>query len=334
MKVAVVYNEPVHGRPDSDDILDEVGLITASLNELGYDHLVFPLGDVNKSFTVSESIFYLLLGLKKYSPHVIFNIVEGIMDNPDYQYCMPLVFEHSNYLFTGSGHEAILTTTDKVISKRIMDTFKIPTPPYQEYRGRKLSITIPPPWIRKPAIEDASVGIDENAFFRDMDSLMDDLPLSYSKYGNRPLIVEQYIDGREFNVSLLEKRDGTVEVLPVAEMLFEGWPEEKPMIVGYSAKWDKDSFEYRHTIRSFGSNGLPLDAIRDTALKCWKVFNIKGYARVDMRMDGDGRLYVIEVNTNPCIAPDSGLIAAAKEAGYEPSDIVKELIEVAAEGDS
>ncbi|UCD35961.1 MAG: hypothetical protein JSU90_03775, partial [Nitrospiraceae bacterium] len=133
----------------------------------------------------------------------------------------------------------------------------------------------------------------------------------------------------EFNVSLMEKPGGTVEVLPVAEIIFHEWPREAPMIVGYKAKWDRKSFEYTHTSRQFEPGDMRLDVLRSTALQCWKVFKLKGYARVDIRVGEDNRAYVLEANANPCISPDSGFVAALKEAGYSGPDFVKTMIEVA-----
>lgn len=340
MKVAVVYNEPAPNRPDSVDVLEEVKYVTGGLGKLGFEHRQFAIGGKDTSvakpespqggngspFSISESIFYLMLGLKQYRPHVIVNLVEGIEENHLYQHFFTILLEFLKYPFTGSGYETMLTTTDKIIFKSLMNRFRILTPGHTEYRGSLKRISIAPPWIVKPALEDASVGIETSSVFRDAGEIARALPAIYKRHSRQPLMIEQYIEGREFNVSLLELPDGTVEVLPVAEIIFRNWPKELPKIVGYRAKWDKRSFEYSNTVRKMNPDDAPLSEIRSISLNCWKVFDLQGYARVDLRLDADGRIYVLEINANPCISEDSGFVAALQAAGYSDADFVKILI--------
>ena len=124
--------------------------------------------------------------------------------------------------------------------------------------------------------------------------------------------IEEYIDGREFNISLIGTSNAPL-ILPYAEIKFLNFPPEKSKIVGYDAKWDKNSFEYQNTVRSFEFNKTDqslLDNLKYLALKCWEVFRIDGYARVDFRVDSKGIPYILEINVNPCISPDSGFFAA------------------------
>lgn len=338
MNIAILYNKPVAGKPDSEDVLDEVNYVARSLSQLGCNHKLFPIGDVEglrnngssrkTSISLNETIFYLIFGLKKYKPDIIFNLVEGINDDPFYQQFLVLLLEHLKYPFTGSGYSSILTTSDKSISKMLMRGFNILSPEFNEYRGRREEITVPAPWIVKPALEDASIGIDESSVFYKKSALTHALPVIYERHCRQPLIIEQFIQGREFNVSLMERPGGTPEVLPISEIVFNEWPAETPMIVGYKAKWDKKSFEYNHTSRRFHPENVSLDEITKTALKCWKVFKLKGYARVDMRVSEDNVVHVLEVNANPCISPDSGFVAALTEAGYSNTDFIKSLIDV------
>lgn len=329
MKVAIVHNEPLIGMPDSEDVTDEVAVVAQSLQEIGYDFKIISVKDKNSSYSLSESVFSLLLALKKYSPDVIFNLVEGLTDAPGYQHHFSLMFEFAGYSFTGSRHEAILTTTDKGLCKKLMNAFQISTPPYQEYRREKIKLSIPLLWLVKPALEDASVGIDDYSLFTDEAKLNNFLPEIHKRYNKQPIIIEHYIDGREFNISLLETEDGIINVLPIAEIIFHDWPKDKPKIIGYKAKWDRESFEYKNTLRQFNPYDAPLSELSYIALKCWKIFKLSGYARIDMRMDKERNIFVIDVNANPCIAPDSGFIAAAKEGGYEAKDVIKEIIDAA-----
>ena len=133
------------------------------------------------------------------------------------------------------------------------------------------------------------------------------------EYGGQ-WFAERYVPGRELNVGMLAG-DGDLTVLPVAEIRFEDFPEGKPQIVGYAAKWDPASLEYARTVRSFAIEPALRSAAAEAALECWELVEISGYARVDFRVDGEGRLWVLEINANPCLAADAGFAAMLDEAG-------------------
>ena len=337
MRVALIHNEPIKGSPDSEDVLDQVKLVTDALEAMGASYEIMPLSisasDENsaasRSFSLIEAEFTLLRKLKKYNPDVVVNLVEAVPESVVFQHHIVLLLERFKYNFTGSGYEAMLTTSDKVLSKRLMQAFGIPTPEWQAYVGGRVpDITIPGPWLVKPALEDASLGIDDNSVFSDKGRLRKALPEIYQRLGRQCLLIERFIEGREFNVAVLEAPGG-VEVLPLAEMTFVDWPKEKPRIVGYSAKWHRGSFEEVNTVRSFDPAGAPSDEIRSVSLKCWNAFKLSGYGRVDIRLDAEGRVYVLEINANPCISPDSGYIAAIKQSGRSEQEFVTAMLEAA-----
>ena len=131
--------------------------------------------------------------------------------------------------------------------------------------------------------------------------------------GRGQFFAERYIEGREFNQAVLAG-----ELLPMAEIRFVEFPDDKLRIVDFRAKWEEDSFEYTHTLRSFdfaAADQPLLEELRAVARRCWDVFGLSGYARVDFRVDGDNRPWVLEINANPCLSPDSGFYAAAERAG-------------------
>ena len=139
---------------------------------------------------------------------------------------------------------------------------------------------------------------------------------------------ERFIDGREFNLSILGDRKGP-EVLPPAEILFEGFEDDRPRIVDYQAKWDETAWAYHHTPRHFDFNDSDralLAALKETALGCWHHFGLSGYARVDFRVDRTGRPWVLEVNTNPCLAPDAGFAAALNRGGIDYSQAIGRIL--------
>ncbi|MCA9169798.1 MAG: hypothetical protein KDB23_19120, partial [Planctomycetales bacterium] len=176
--------------------------------------------------------------------------------------------------------------------------------------------------------EHASIGMDDEAvvFAHDWQQLLSLLERREFTTGVT-MLAERFVEGREFNLSIL---NGVV--LPVAEILFDDYPADKPRIVGYAAKWDEESFEYRQTPRSFKfpSADVPLlDDLRELAQTCWHEFGLTGYARVDFRVDERGRPWILEINVNPCLSPDAGFAAALSEAAIEFPAAVHEIVSAA-----
>lgn len=185
--------------------------------------------------------------------------------------------------------------------------------------------------IVKPIWEDASVGIDQEAvvaLHRSQD-VERAVARARSRFGPGGFFVERFIDGREFNLALLAGPDG-VEVLPAAEMCFVDFGPERHRIVDYDAKWAEGSFAESHTVRSFDfceKDQPVLDRLSDLARRCWDLFGLRGYARVDFRVDSEGRPWILEINANPCLSPDAGFMAAARRAGLELETVVQRLLE-------
>lgn len=332
MKVAIIYNEPVKGLPDSEDVLTEASLVANTVTDLGYEYITYGIDCETSILSITQEVSYIIEELEYHAPSVIFNLVEGSSKNQRLAASVAALFELLGYPYTGSPYEAISITTDKAITKAILSGEGIPTPRWAVFKedmlvkARNYESLLPT--ILKPVSEDASVGIDEDSVVSDMENLMKRLDHMFKRY-QQPILIEKYINGREFNISLLEHIDGTVEVLPIPETVFLNWPEERPRIVGYRAKWDNSSFEYNNTSRRFNLKDAPIERIKELALQCWQIFNLRGYARVDMRMDNEGNLYVLEVNANPCISPDAGFMAAATKAGYKRENVIEMILSVA-----
>lgn len=322
MKVAVAYNEPVKGNLDSEDVLEEVQLVSEGLKELGYVYALFPVA------SSGDFCLKLLQQLKEFGPDVVFNLVEAIGENQRFHPAMASLFEMAGYPYTGSPYDVLAATTDKAQAKAVMKAYSIPTPEWQLFRGRLGRITVPSPWFVKPAWEDASVGIDDSCIVYKEEVLRAKLPLMFEAHRG-PILIEEYIEGREFNIALLDRPEGGPELFHLAELLFENWPEGKPRIINYAAKWVEDSHEYENTPRIFNPKGVDIEALKKIVLHAWELFNLQGYARADMRMDEKGRIYVLELNANPCIGPWSGYISAASEMGYSPAQVVKRILDSA-----
>ncbi|MEO5358854.1 MAG: ATP-grasp domain-containing protein [Nitrospirota bacterium] len=321
MKIAIIHEPIIEGRPDSEDLIEEVSVVTGALHELGFTHETIAL---EGGLTGLQD---MLVRLSEFSPDVVFNLVESHQLGQRLFPAVCGVIELAGFPFTGCPYDALLTTTNKITAKSMMRAAGIPTPEWYVYDGQAPTLNPDTTYIVKPSCEDASVGIDDDSVFAsvstDHDKLLSSLPETFAKH-RQPLLIEEFIKGREINVSVIEHKGGELEVFPAAEILFQDWPEDKPAIVGFNAKWLPESFEYTNTPRQFNPEGISIGALKETALRCWRLFGLRGYARIDMRVSG--QIYVIEVNANPCIAHESGYLSAAAEAGYSETDVVRMII--------
>ena len=318
MKIVIAYNLPLEdGRIDDLDVLVQVNAVQKSLQNLG--HETIPLG-------VTLNLEQFCNKIIEIKPDIVFNLVESINGIEIYLHFVPVILEKLNIPFTGPSAESLYTTTNKVLTKRLLDLYNISTPRWLTSETISDIGTITFPCIIKPIYEDASVGLDDASIVYDDTQLNEELAVRTEKYGE--CFVEEYIDGREFNISILNTSDG-VKILPIAEIRFEEYPEEKVKIVSYDAKWEEDSFEYSHTVRSFDfieSDKVLLADLETATLKCWEKFNLKGHVRVDFRVDKYDKIYVLEINGNPGIAPDSGFYAASQRYGWDYDKMIQEII--------
>jgi len=316
-KVIILHNAIAdNSNPDEADVLHQAELVFNALQNLRFDPEIMPL---------SNELFIDIEKVAKKKPLFIFNLVESLYDKGELIYVGPAVLNALHIPFTGVPLDALFLTTNKVLAKKFMTFYDIPTPAYYEISQLK-ELKPHVQYILKPKWEEGSVGLDEENVFTTHDS---DKLLKISKLSTNHYFIEQFVEGREFNMSILGGNDGP-KVLQPAEMIFKDFPEGKPKILGYKAKWEESSMEYQNTTRSFQTleNDSPLyRKLKSICEKCWISFGLRGYARVDFRIDKEGNPFVIEINGNPCIAPDSGFIAAASHAGYTNDFVIKKICE-------
>ena len=319
MRVSILYNDVTKASSQDDlDVLAQVNFVSETLQKLGHTVNSIPITlDLQKA---ADSI-------KRVNPEIIFNLVESINSVEKFIHFAPTLLEHLRIPYTGGSAHALYLTTNKLFAKELMRSANLPTPPWLTQENIATDpYKIRPPYIIKPVCDDASVGIDENSIVHDLKKLDETLKNRSIQFGD--CFAEVYIPGREFNLSILANSDGP-EVLPTAEIRFVDFPESKPRIVGYRAKWDENSFEYQNTVRSFEfdtADQLLLDRLSELTLRCWNVFNLRGYARVDFRVDEQNNIWILEINVNPCISPDSGFVAATRQANLSFEQVVARIL--------
>jgi D-alanine-D-alanine ligase len=317
MKKSLILINKISENPTEDemDVLSQASEVEFALTELGYDSCR-EFMDLNLEQTKQNII--------RHSPELVFNLVETIDQRGDLIYLAPALLGSMHIPYTGCTLDGMFLTSNKILTKQLLVHNGVRTPEWFDGESQP-DLNPTKTYIAKPLWEDASVGINDSSVFRgDKPAIIQQLKERWGK----GFFVEEFIDGREFNISVLGGENGP-QVMPLAEILFHEFPAGKPKIVGYAAKWDQDTFEYKNTLRSFDlkntSKNLQTE-LQEMALQCWKIFGLKGYARVDFRVNTEEKPYVLEINANPCISPDAGFFAACSIAGLTFTDVVKRII--------
>jgi D-alanine-D-alanine ligase len=263
-----------------------------------------------------------LPGLDNLQLDLLFNLVEAIDGDDLPAAYVPGELDRLGLPYTGCGKTASLAWLSKPEGKRALVEAGLPTPDWSEDGlGFSPSARV----IIKSMTDHASLGLDDRSVVSGA-AAKDEILLRERRFKSA-FFAESYIEGREFNLSIL---DGGV--LPPGEILFDAFPSNRPKIVDYEAKWEEGTFAYDNTPRRFSFDADDADLIvklRTLALECWSHFALTGYARVDFRVDTEGCPYILEINSNPCLAPDAGFVAAAAEAGMDFDAVIARIVTAA-----
>ncbi|WP_051617223.1 D-alanine--D-alanine ligase family protein [Desulfonatronovibrio hydrogenovorans] len=308
-------------RSDQADNLVQAGMVVEALTSLG--HEVSMISATLDMESLSRQLSML-------NPGLVFNLVEEINGRGNFIHFAPAVLESMNIPFTGNGHSAMVTTSDKLLAKKVMLAHHILTPHWLTAEEVDQNKSIKGGALVKSAWEHGSFGLETSCVFKDFskDKIEKQIKKLRKRHGG-VWFVEKYVPGREINVSILDKPDGPV-ILPVAEIVFSDQSLKTARIVGYKAKWNPGSKEEQCLSREFISgkeNQKLIRQVSDIALHCWEVFEMSGYARVDFRVDSKGIPLVLEINANPCLSPDAGFMAAAQEAGFSPDQVIQCIVQ-------
>ena len=313
--VPVIYGRP-DDRPDEADSVRNAQTVAEALARLGYSTDLF---EVDLDLCVLER-------LAAKQPAAVFNLVEGIRGDGALGHLAGAALDHLGVPYTGAKTDAYQKSASKILTKMVLQSASLPTAEWWKNDA-------PPPGpgkvIVKSVAEHASFGMDQNSVV-DRERALDEIAARQNAFGGA-FFCEEYIPGREFNISVIEI-EGRAKVLPLAEMSFDELPEGVLPIIDYTAKWDEDAPSCQLTKRRFGAEqGEPQLAVRlrELTLACWRAADLRGYARVDFRVAPDGSPYILEFNANPCLAPDAGFAAALDEAGYAYDEGVAAIVDAA-----
>lgn len=325
MRALILHDAvPDDARADELEVLEQVRAVAAALQRAGHAVEYAAFGTDQSAVEVC---------VRSARPDVIFNLVEAVDRSMRGISAAPALLAKIGIPFTGSGEEPMRSSTNKVLAKGTLVAAGIPTPAWMtldELRGGASAAA--GRWILKSVWEHGSFGLEDDNVVETCEGggLRQPLEARLPALGGEGF-AEAYVEGREFNVALLEI-DGLPAVLPPGEIVFRDWPPDRPKVVGWRSKWAEQSFEYTHTARRYDfedDDARLIEELHRLALRCWSAFDLSGYARVDFRVDAADRPFVLEVNANPTLAPDAGFAAAAIRSGRSLDDAILSILQAA-----
>lgn len=332
-KILVLYNVPatVPVKGDALDAVSEAEVVECAesvaqaLRRAGHR-------DVSL-YGLTPDLGAFLAVLDREQPDLVFNLAEAIGGDEHHEPLVTHLLEFRNIAFTGGGTRALTDSNDKHRAKQILAADGIPTPDsyvvrsIAELKGLELYF----PVIVKPVQENASLGITPASVVYDPVSLVEPVAAVLEKY-RQPALIERYIEGREFNISVLGNQDPWV--LPTAEVDYSQLPAGLPKILFYEAKWIEDSPLYLKTPIVCPARNVSArlsERLVDVSRRAFRALGCTGYARVDIRVSRAGKPYVIEVNCNPSLSPEAGFARSAKHAGLEYPSLVDRIVALGVE---
>jgi D-alanine-D-alanine ligase len=338
-RIAVVYNAPAvrpigqdpsvvravegqgEAQPDAQPDASELGVVAQVAAVCA---ILETRGDQAPAFAVRD-VSALVDWLVRERPDAVFNCCESLGGRADLEMCLAGLFELLAVPYTGSTPITLGLCVNKGLAKAVLQAHGVGTPGYtvvDSVGALEGATALSWPLIVKPLAEDASIGIDEGAVVHDVDALRARVAFLTQDLGG-PVMVEEFIDGREFMVALLATSPREWTALPIEEVSFACYPPAHPRILTYAAKWLPQSEAYRASVVSWPTLSPEVASrLHEAAIAAARAVGVRDYGRVDLRMRADGTAFVLEVNPNPDIGPESGFIATARVAGLSYEDVV------------
>lgn len=319
LKITVLFDEDREGHESiHDEVVDQVA---NALTENG--HKVALLG-------IHDNIHELVDKLEDQKPELVFNLCETFADNYYGEMYVAAVLNMMNLRFTGTGPAGMALRQDKAVTKKLLAFHDVKCPNYATFAKDQLEFAgkMRFPLFVKPLRRDASAGVDSTSLVNDYGSLMKHIDYIHRELRDTAL-VEEYIEGREFYVSVLGNYPP--EALPLVEVDFSKLPEGYPHIYSEKAKFDEESKEYNMINFGVATDILPevRNRIIMAGVKAANALQVLDYARVDIRLAQDGIPYVVEVNANPYLEQTAEFAVAALQAGMGYASVIEKIIELA-----
>jgi D-alanine-D-alanine ligase len=296
--------------------------VMRTLRELGHDVRELGVGDELKP--VRDAV-------ADWKPHVVFNILSDFHEVVTYEAHFVSYLELLKQPYTGCNPRGITLAGDKALSKQILAWHRIPCPAFAVFPLRTKKAKLPRrmqfPVIVKSAVQHGSAGIAQASVVHDDEELAERVEF-LQRTLQTDVVAEQFIEGRELTVSILGNE--RLEVFPIWELWFDKLPEGNEAIATSRVKWDV-RYQKRIGLKTGRARGLGKELeerIISVCKRTYRALYLSGYARIDLRMDAEGRPYVIEANVNSDLSPGEDFPDAAKEAGLDYGQLLQRIVNV------
>jgi D-alanine-D-alanine ligase len=286
------------------------------------------LGHTAEHLAIFDDLDLVRQKMESFAPDVLFNLVEQFKNNPGFDQNIVSLLEMQGVPFTGCGSAGLVLCKHKGISKKILGYHHIDVPNFVVIpRGQRIARLKQPkfPILVKPVKEEASYGISQASFVENDDQFRERVAFIHEKHDS-DVIAEEYIEGRELYVSIMG--NVRLNVFPIRELVFRDVPSNEPKIATYKAKWDED-YRKRWGLKNQPAEGL--DAARTAEIErickhIYRLLTIDGYARIDLRLTAENKLYFIEANPNPHLASDEDFAQSAEKAGLTYPQLIDAIV--------
>jgi D-alanine-D-alanine ligase len=318
-KAVILYSVISTWTPDDTQVSDEaIGRMQRGLRALGID--VTP---VAVHSDVTDAIEHL-----DPREHVLFNWCEGLGADANAYDAVPPVLEAHGFAYTGADAWTLGATQDKGLTKELLLEAKIPTPVSKIYDRAVLNGWRRYPAIVKPALEHCSFGITPESVVDSPQQLKERVQYVLDTW-HGPALVEDFVDGIEYNVSVWG--NGKLDVLPLAAIDYSAFDDYHDRLCSFDAKWNPDSEAYRLASVQCPAVVEPVlrRRIERTAMAAYKALRLRDYGRIDIRVR-NGVPYVLDVNANPDITMEGGFARSARVAGYDYGQTAARILQLAA----
>ncbi len=326
LHIAIVYNldkEFLRGDPDELAAVQDTATTTehiyGAMCRLGYQAV---------KVAVETSLEEFARQLKQYSPEntLVFNNCDAFIGENKGSVRVIRLVERLGFHHTGAPADRIYDCIDKARAKTRLMRFGVPTPPFQVFEQPKGEFLLKFPAIVKPVAEDASMGIDIESVVTNRKALFSRIDHVVTTYGEAA-IVEEYIIGREFAVSLWGNRN--IEALPVTEEDFGKITDPLKAFLTYESKWVENSMYFQETIsRPAKLKPVVEMEVKEAAIDAYRAMGLRDWGRVDIRFRDDIP-FVIDVNEIPDLSVESGFPRTARLAGYTYDEMIEQILDIA-----
>ncbi|HMH84718.1 MAG TPA: ATP-grasp domain-containing protein [Gemmatimonadaceae bacterium] len=321
MKITVLHSKDALD-PPVDPLL---GQLEAALAENGH---------TTRRLAVDDAVQPLIDELTEEQPELVFNLAESFRGKSALESNVAALLNLLDLRYTGSSPAGLILAGDKTLTKKVLAFHGIQSAKFATmYRGQvDWSGDIKFPLLVKPPQEDASLGITQKSVVNDVKELLDVISSTQQEYQS-PVLVEEFIDGREFYVGVIG--NSKVEALPIIELDFSKFPAGLPKIASWEAKWGDDGdekgaqFEGTKSIFPTDLSEELTNKIQQVAIDSFQALRLRDYARVDLRVTAAEEVYVIEANPNCYLEQNSEFARSAQKAGLEYPALISRIVELA-----